>query len=107
MYNKLDFVKEKVILRDYLALERTYLASERTLLAYLRTAVGLFASGLGLIKLLDERFFVVLGFVFIVISPIVVIVGITRIILVKARLKKITIESNKLQAYCDSNVGVL
>ena len=102
MYKQLDYEKEKVILRDYLAMERTYLASERTLLAYLRTAVGLFASGLGLIKLLDERIFAILGFIFIAISPIVIIIGITRIFLVKARLKKITVESNGLPEQSDN-----
>ncbi|MFZ2282343.1 MAG: DUF202 domain-containing protein, partial [Lutibacter sp.] len=37
--------REKIILRDFLALERTRLANERTLFSYIRTSLYLFLGG--------------------------------------------------------------
>lgn len=45
-----EFDKEKMILRDQLALDRTILANERTMLAYARTALGLFLAGGTILK---------------------------------------------------------
>lgn len=44
MYDNVD--KDKLIIRDYLALDRTKLANSRTLLAYIRTAAAVFAAGI-------------------------------------------------------------
>lgn len=44
----------KLILRDYLALDRTHLANERTLLAYIRTALMSLVSAVTLIKLFAD-----------------------------------------------------
>ena len=89
MYNRLDFSREELILRDYLALERTNLAAERTLLSYLRTGVGLFASGIGLIKLLDTVFFHNIGYVLLALFPIVTVIGILRFISSRNKMKHI------------------
>ena len=40
-----QFIRDELILRDHLALDRTRLANERTLLAYLRTALMLMVAG--------------------------------------------------------------
>jgi putative membrane protein len=59
---------EKLILRDYLAADRTKMANERTLLAYLRTMIGFAASGVALIKILDEPWAVVAGYICLVLA---------------------------------------
>jgi putative membrane protein len=43
--------KEKIILRDYLALERTRLANERTLFSYIRTSLYLLIGGITMLQL--------------------------------------------------------
>lgn len=42
------FDKNKLILRDELAIDRTLLANERTLLAYLRSSVALLIAGISI-----------------------------------------------------------
>jgi putative membrane protein len=48
------YLLRRLVLRDYLAVERTRLANERTLLAYLRTAFGLLAGGATLLHFFDD-----------------------------------------------------
>jgi putative membrane protein len=43
--------RDRLILRDHLALERTRLANERTFMAYIRSALYLVIGGLALIQL--------------------------------------------------------
>ena len=43
--------KEKIILRDYLALERTRLANERTFFAYIRTSLYLILAGFAFLQI--------------------------------------------------------
>ncbi len=49
-----QFKKEELILRDYLAADRTALANERTLMSFIRTAVALAAAGGSLIHFFDS-----------------------------------------------------
>jgi putative membrane protein len=44
-------IKEDIILRDFLALERTKLANERTFFAYIRTSIYLLLAGIAFIQL--------------------------------------------------------
>ena len=67
-----------MILRDHLALDRTILANERTLLAYLRTFIGVFSAGAAIIKFVDGSAATVIGFAFVVLSPLFLILGIYR-----------------------------
>jgi len=48
--------EKKMILRDYLAIDRTKLANQRTLLSYMRTSLYLVVSALALfnVKFLEE-----------------------------------------------------
>jgi putative membrane protein len=65
--------------RNLLAVQRTQLAGERTFLAYLRTALAFAGVGLTLLKFFaDEVFFVVLGWVFIPLGLLLVVVGFQR-----------------------------
>ncbi len=45
--------RDKLILRDHLALERTRLANERTFMAYIRSSLYLLVGGLALLQLQD------------------------------------------------------
>ncbi len=76
-----------LIARDWLAIERTKLANERTFLAYFRTFIVILGSGLTILKLelfSDIKSF---GFVLIIISPILLIIGIVRLFAVKRTIR--------------------
>ena len=70
--------KEKIILRDYLALERTKLANERTLFAYIRTSLYLLLAGLTLIQLKTVASLLWIGVLSIIVSAILIWIGIFR-----------------------------
>ena len=80
---------DKMILRDFLALDRTILANKRTFLAYVRTFIGLIASGVGMIKLVSDSFIEIVGWIFIIIAFPVLIIGIAEFIKVSISLSKI------------------
>ncbi|WP_417603361.1 DUF202 domain-containing protein [Owenweeksia hongkongensis] len=80
--------KEKIILRDYLALERTTLANERTLFSYIRTSLYLVIGGIGLLKLEDFSSLRWLGNVSLVISALLIIYGLIRYFVLKRKLLK-------------------
>ncbi len=74
--------------RDWLAIERTRLANERTFLAYFRTTIVFLGSG---ISILEIEFFSevrVLGIVLTALSPVLLIIGIMRLLHVKKNIKK-------------------
>lgn len=73
-----NFSQEEMILRDFLAADRTLLANERTLLAYIRTSIGLLAIAISLIKLFDDTFTYIIGMIFIILSVIPQVIGISR-----------------------------
>ncbi|TYB77300.1 DUF202 domain-containing protein [Bizionia saleffrena] len=69
--------------RDWLAIERTKLANERTFLAYFRTFIVFLGSGITILKLewfSDIKWF---GVVLLFCSPLLLIVGIVRLVYVK------------------------
>ena len=70
--------KEKIILRDFLSLERTKLANERTLMSYIRSAFYLFLSGIALIQLEDFKNIKFVGYISFVLAFIALIIGIYR-----------------------------
>jgi len=80
--------KEKIILRDFLALERTSLANERTLFSYIRTSLYLILGGIGLIQL--ESFVTIhwLGYLSFAISLIMIFYGLIRYFKLKRKLQK-------------------
>ena len=75
---RIESLQKQMILRDYLAMDRTVLANQRTLLAYFRTFIGLIAAGIGIIKLVEEPVFLIIGWVFVILSPIVLIAGLIQ-----------------------------
>ena len=73
---------------DKLAIERTRLANERTFLAYFRSFIVFLSSGFAIIKLdiLQEIKWV--GFILILIGPILFFIGLIRFLYVKRNIRK-------------------
>ena len=84
--------QSEMILRDYLALDRTVLANERTLLAYLRTFIGTLSAGIAMVKLFDTPLTKIIGYIFIVVSPLFVVLGALRYVQFSRKLK--TLQAN-------------
>jgi putative membrane protein len=80
--------KERIILRDYLALERTRLANERTLFAYLRTSLYLVLGGIAFLQLKDFEHIKWLGYFSLGLSVVFLVVGIYTYFKLKSKLKK-------------------
>ncbi|HUT80390.1 MAG TPA: DUF202 domain-containing protein [Candidatus Bathyarchaeia archaeon] len=90
-YYKVD--PKELIIRDHLAADRTALANERTLLSYVRTALASGATGFGLIKLfenLNSIPIIVIGWILIVISFGILILGFIRFIKFKRQISSLT-----------------
>jgi len=74
--------------RDWLAIERTKLANERTFLAYFRTFVVFLGTGLTVLKIEFFSNLKVFGIVLLIIAPLVLCVGLYRLIKTKKIIKK-------------------
>ncbi|WP_339875488.1 DUF202 domain-containing protein [Olleya marilimosa] len=74
--------------RDWLAIERTKLANERTFLAYFRTFLVILGTGITILKLDLLADLKTYGIILIAIAPIILIIGIVRLIIVKSTIKK-------------------
>jgi len=86
--------EEDLILRDLLAVERTRLANERTFLAYFRSSVFFLATGISILHIHLFEKVDYLGWGFIVLSPIMLAIGLYRLITVR---KAINNTINKAQ----------
>ena len=85
-----DMKPDDLILRDLLARDRTILANERTVLAYFRTALMLAASGVTLIKFFpDQPGLIAVGYLLILVSPLVLLFGIVRYLSVRSDMRRI------------------
>jgi putative membrane protein len=75
-------------LTDKLAIDRTNLANERTFLAYFRTFIVFLSSGFAVInlELLKEVKWV--GFMLIIVAPVLFLIGLLRFLYVKRNIKK-------------------
>lgn len=74
----IQFKKDDLILRDYLAADRTVLANERTLLSYIRTSVALAAAGGSLIHFLDSLLADVGGGLLLALAVSILVLGFQR-----------------------------
>jgi len=70
-----ELPKEKLILRDELAIERTRLAEERTYLAYIRTGMSMILGGTFFVGYFKEGLFSYVGYATIAISLIFITYG--------------------------------
>jgi len=82
-------MNDHLSLTDILALDRTKLANERTFLAYFRTFIVILSSGLAIIKLEILQEIRVLGYFFLIIAPILLLIGAIRFFYVKGHIKKL------------------
>lgn len=80
--------KDEIILRDYLALERTKLANQRTFLSYIRTSLYLLLGGIAFLQLSDFENIRWVAYVTLGMSALMIIIGIYRFHLIRARLQK-------------------
>ena len=74
---------------DLLALERTKLANERTSLAYFRTFVVFLGSGMAILKIELFDKVSLLGYFFIAMAILILLVGIARFFYTKKKIEKI------------------
>ena len=77
-----------LITRDWLAIERTKLANERTFLAYFRTFVVFLGTGLTVLKIEFFSDLKTFGIGLIIISPMILVIGLIRLIQVKRTIRK-------------------
>ncbi len=68
----IQFNREDLILRDYLAADRTVLANERTFMSYIRTAIALAAAGGSLIHFLDSLVATIGGIILITLAAVTI-----------------------------------
>src|SRR5690554_5368025 len=79
-------LKEDIILRDYLALERTRLANERTLFAYIRTSLYLILAGIAFLQLRDFESLQWLGWTCLAGCLVILVLGISRYLQLRRQL---------------------
>jgi len=80
--------REKIILRDFLALERTTLANERTLFAYIRTSLYLILGGIAFLKMESLQNIQWIAYLSFGISFLMIVYGLIRYFKLKRRLQK-------------------
>ncbi|MGV3509482.1 MAG: DUF202 domain-containing protein [Sphingobacteriaceae bacterium] len=74
---------------DLLAIGRNKLANERTLLAYIRTFLSFIVAGVSLIQFFNVETFILLGYAFIPVGFLILIVGIIRFRMSSVKLDKL------------------
>ncbi len=79
----------ELILRDQLAIDRTRLANERTFLAYFRTFIVILSSGVAILKLEILEDIKNLGYFFLIISPLILLIGLFRFFYVRKHIQKL------------------
>ena len=95
----LDFKREDMILRDWLALDRTVLANKRTFLAYSRTAIAMAVLGIAFVKLIGHQFFEVSGFLLVLSGVVVFYVGVREFRDNSKRFKKLVEKERAFEAH--------
>ncbi len=93
----LEFKREEMILRDWLALDRTDLANKRTFLAYGRTAISMAVLGIAFIKLIGHEFFEISGFLLILSGVVIFYVGLREYSANTKRFKKLVEKEHALE----------
>lgn len=73
---------------DELAVERTRLANERTFLAYFRTFIVFLSSGFAILKLSALEEILTVGYLLMVIAPLLFIMGLFRFLYVRKQIRK-------------------
>jgi len=82
--------QEELILRDYLAAQRTVLANDRTVLAFLRTTLTFLIGGVSFIQFFHSPFVRAMGWTFLPLALIVLLIGFVKYVRMKSALARIT-----------------
>lgn len=80
--------REKIILRDYLALERTTLANERTLFSYIRTSLYLLVGGIALLQVEGFSHLKTLAYGALAFSILLIVTGTIRYLVLRGKIGK-------------------
>ena len=80
--------KERIVLSDFLALERTRLANERTFFSFLRTSLYLVLAGIAFLQLREFEELKWLGYVSIFFGAVFFVAGIVTYFKLKNKLNK-------------------
>lgn len=88
---------QKIILRDYLSIERTRLANERTLLSYIRSSLYLLLGSIAFYQLKEFSNFRYLALTALIFSGIFLVIGVYRFILLKRSLKNLYYTAETLE----------
>lgn len=80
--------RERLTLRDHLALERTRLGNERTLLSYIRSSLYLLIGGIALIQIEGYGDLRYVGYLALVLCMLFVVVGFARFIRLRHQLDR-------------------
>ena len=78
--------ESELILRDALAIERTKLASDRTFLAYFQSSIFFLATGISILNIHIFSEIPYLGWIFIGMAPIILVIGFARFRYVKRKI---------------------
>lgn len=81
-------MKSELSRTDLLAIERTKLANERTFLAYFRTFLVFFSSGIAIIRLPELSRIRFIGYILLVVSPVLLFVGMQHFYHTRKKLRQ-------------------
>jgi len=81
-------MKEELILRDILAVDRTQLANQRTLLAFIRTGLYLIITGIGVREFSQAEYTYMISVSLMIIGVVVALMGAINYFRVKSKIKK-------------------
>ena len=81
-----EYALRRLILRDYLAIERTRLANERTALSYLRTTLTLAAGAVTLLHFFDTTAARLTGWALLAVGALLLLFGLLRYASVRRRV---------------------
>lgn len=82
-----EYALRRLILRDYLAIERTRLANERTILSYFRTALALAAGSVTLLHFFDTDAARITGWALLPVALVLLAFGLGRYVRVRRRIQ--------------------
>ncbi len=90
MTNKKRFYEEEnLTLLELLSIDRTILANERTFFAYIRASLSMALAGLTFITFIEHKIFITIGYTFIPLSFLIIILAARRYMLVNDDLRKL------------------
>ncbi len=87
------YPKSKLVLRDWLALDRTAAANRRVFYSFMRTALDLVIGGLVLIRFFHYHWVIVLGALFLVLAVVIGVFSYRRYLRVRSHYHRLAREA--------------